>query len=188
MTSKRFYRPTFICQGCHRIIDSRWTQGLVFSTANAHKWSRRSCRKIIFCMSNMCDYGVFVIANFPISRRNFFDWSRCHLDSQLPLHRISSTGSYPEHKFEVNNLSEKEVFLYRILGNFGLSLLIKDFQAPEVMTRPFYQSINYLSLFQRENVFFSALPLAFEHGTVLHHLEPRHCLRCLQKNRYEISK
>ncbi len=108
------------------------------------------------------------MADFHISRRNFLIGAGATLILSSLYTGYRQLGSYPKHDLSINNLSEKEVFLYRILGNWlipphqGLPGSGGDDQTILL--------IDQLFEFVPEGKRFllSALPLAFEHGTILH--------------------
>lgn len=108
------------------------------------------------------------MAEFRLTRRNFLIGTSATLLLSSLYSGYRQLGTYPSHSLNVQNLSDKEVFLYQILGNWlippnqGLSGSGGDDQS--------ILAIDQLFEFVPEGKRFllSALPLAFEHGTALH--------------------
>jgi hypothetical protein len=79
-------------------------------------------------------------------------------------------GNYPSHSLQLNNLSDKEVTIYRIIGNW---LLPKGGALPgsggdDVSIQLIDRMLINIPEGKRELL--AALPLAFEHGTLLHEI------------------
>lgn len=110
------------------------------------------------------------MASSRMTRRNFLIGTGATLLLTTLYTGYRQYGSYPSHQLPVKNLSDKEVFIYQLLGdwlippNQGLTGSGGDIET--------ILGIDQLFAFVPEGKRFllSALPLAFEHGTLLHEL------------------
>ena len=107
------------------------------------------------------------MTNFQLSRRGFLIGTGATLLLTTIYTGYRQYGSYPTHDLSVSNLSDKEVHLYRILGNWLLppSKEIPGSGGDNESILAIDQMFKNVP--EGKRFLLSALPLAFEHGTIL---------------------